>query len=159
MRTPKVFPLVALLISLTAFNTFGQKTKRIEIYKNGLYKDYIDVHYFYDDNNAVTAKQAVLYGQDLRYQGISKSVIIFNGSLKELSKFLVDLETFLSENEEDVSNTIGGCRITIAKQMGIKGVLVHEKDGLGYRGYNAKTLRKLKQSLSDWSEKNADSLE
>lgn len=161
----KISPLLRLLllsiltIPISIQGTYGQKTKQVEIYKNKMLKDYLDVNYHYDDNNNVTSTQVMLYGQDLRYQQIVELVTIYYGSPKGTMKFLIDVEKFVNENDPDVSTTIEGCRISIVKQMGIKGFYIYEKDASGYRGYNMKTWGKIKEALIEWAEKNSEPLE
>lgn len=140
--------------------SYAQKSKCIEVYKNKMYKDYVDVNYFYDNtSNEVTSKQMMLYGKDLRYQELDELVTIYYGKPNEVYKFLTELEAFLDENEADVSNTIQNRRATIVKMMGMKGVWVYEKDGRGYRGYNLKTLNKIKESISEWATSNNEALD
>lgn len=162
MKTLQFIRLSFLLLTiLTVFSieSSGQKSKREEIYKNKLFKDYMDVNYYYDNNNAVTSKQVMLYGQDLRYQHIVELATIYFGSPKDLMKFITDVETFYNENDPDVSSTIDGRRINIVKQSGIKGFYIYEKEGSGYRGYNMKTWGKIKEALIEWAEKNNEPLE
>jgi hypothetical protein len=157
MRVSSVFHFTAVftfVFFITSFS-YAQKSKRVEVYKNKMYKDYVDVNYYYDNaSNEVTSEQMVLYGRDLRNQDIDELVTIFYGRPGEVYKFLTELEAFLDENEADVSNTIEGRRATIVKMMGMKGVWVYEKDGRGYRGYNLKTLKKIKESIGEWATSN-----
>ena len=159
LQSNRLLFLSLALLTVFTIEISGQKSKREEIYKNKLFKDYMDVNYYYDNNNVVTSKQIMLYGQDLRYQQIVEVTTIYFGSPKDLMKFLNDVEKFFNENDPDVSSTIDGRRINIVKQSGIKGFYIYEKDGAGYRGYNMKTWGKIKNALIEWAEKNNESLE
>lgn len=156
---------VVLLISvlLLAFGQVAeaQKSKREEVYKNKLFKDYLDVYYYYDNDNKVTSTQFVLYGQDLRFQQLVELATIYRGSPKSLMAFMNEVEKFFNENDPEFSTVIEGRTVQVVKQSGIKGFYIFEKgeDGSGFRGYNMKTWGKIKDALVDWAKKNGESLD
>ena len=148
-----------LILTLTHSDSFAQKSKKVEIYKNKLFKDYLDIHYYYNENNEITDKMVILYGQDTRYQHIIELANVYNGSPIGFMKFMNDVEQFFNENEPDVSTSINGRRMHIVKQFGIKGFWLYEKDKNGYRAYNLKTWNKIKKAFVAWAKKNNEPIE
>jgi hypothetical protein len=164
MRTRLSNVVYSALLCVSLFSIpdlcYAQKSKRVEVYKNNTYKDYVSINYFFDNkSNEVTSKLMTRYGKDLRYQGGEALVTIFYGKPSEVYKFLTELETFLDENGADFSDTIQDRFATVVKIMGMKGIWVNEKDGKGYRGYNLKTLNKIKEAISEWAKANNELLD
>ena len=153
------FITTVIFMFICTISANAQKTKRVEIYKNNMYKDYLDAIYYYDENNELKSISVILYGQDLRYQQLVEIATIYSGTPKELMKFLNKVETFVSENDPDISTTIDGRKVDIVKLFGIKGYYISEKESAGYRGYNLKTWGKIKNAFIKWANENNETIE
>jgi hypothetical protein len=145
-----IFVSILFLSFINSRPLNGQIEKTVSIYSNILNRDYIDAIVYYDVENNPVDTIIRMYGNDMRYPSLNQMVFIFIGKPNQLLELLVRIEKFHSEHEPGTSMTILDRRVSLTKQLGIKGVHVYEPNDFGYREFNIVYIKKMRKKVSEW---------